>query len=222
MVERVSICIDGGNFYHLALKKVGVQVDEFDFVRFALFLAGDRVICDGGKRYYAGTVREREDDPKSKEAMSIQNRLFSRLINDHWKLKTSKLRRRMEEIVIDRRTVDYDKLWKLGVHKIEQERWREKGIDVKLATDLIAGALDDKYDTVILVSSDGDLIPAIDWVRQRTKKKVEYVGFSIIDKENESKSTKPLLSMIPRTDILRVISEKELSPFVLKTEGLFS
>ncbi len=221
MAERVSICIDGGNFYHLALKKIGIRVDEFDFVQFALFLAGDRVICDGGKRYYAGTVREREDDPKSKEAMSIQNRLFSRLINDHWKLKTSKLRRRMEEIIIDRRTVDYDKLWKLGIHKIEQERWREKGIDVKLATDLIAGALDDKYDTVILVSSDGDLIPAIDWVRQRTKKKVEYVGFSIMNNEDESKSTKPLLSMIPRTDTLRVISEKELSPFILKTEGLF-
>ena len=127
----------------------------------------------------------------------------------------------MEEIIIDRRTVDYDKLWKLGIHKIEQERWREKGIDVKLATDLIAGALDDKYDTVILVSSDGDLIPAIDWVRQRTKKKVEYVGFSIMNNEDESKSTKPLLSMIPRTDTLRVISEKELSPFILKTEGLF-
>ena len=221
MAERVSICIDGGNFYHLALKKIGIRVDEFDFVQFALFLAGDRVICDGGKRYYAGTVREREDDLKSKEAMSTQNRLFSRLINDHWKLKTSKLRRRMEEIIIDRRTVDYDKLWKLGIHKIEQERWREKGIDVKLATDLIAGALDDKYDTVILVSSDGDLIPAIDWVRQRTKKKVEYVGFSIMNNEDESKSTKPLLSMIPRTDTLRVISEKELSPFILKTEGLF-
>lgn len=54
---------------------------------------------------------------------------------------------------------------------------REKGTDVKIATDLIIGAIDNLYDTAILVSSDTDLIPAIRYIKFR-KKKLEYVGFS--------------------------------------------
>lgn len=216
--ERACLFIDGGNFYHLALKKLGIDIDEFDFAKFSDFLMGKRVVCEEGKRYYTGTVREREGDLKSKEAMSKQTRLFGRLKNDSWQLKTSKLRRRIEELVIDRRTIDHEKLWAKGIQKIEYERWREKGIDVKLATDLIVGALDNKYDTAIVVSSDSDLIPAIDWVRNRTKKKVEYVGFSIADKKDASKSTKPLLSMIPKTDIQKTIVEEELRLFLIPTQ----
>ena len=54
---------------------------------------------------------------------------------------------------------------------------REKGTDVKIAVDIIDGAVDNKYDTAILISSDTDLIPAIEYVIKRGKK-VEYVGFS--------------------------------------------
>ena len=54
---------------------------------------------------------------------------------------------------------------------------REKGTDVKIAADLIIGAIDNLYNTAILVSSDTDLIPAIRYIKFR-KKKLEYVGFS--------------------------------------------
>ena len=54
---------------------------------------------------------------------------------------------------------------------------REKGTDIKIATDLIIGAVDNLYDTAILVSSDTDLIPAIQYVRYKNKK-LEYIGFS--------------------------------------------
>lgn len=142
MDERVCIFIDGGNFYHLALKKLEIPNEKFDFTSFALFLVGNRKICEKGKRYYTDTVREKEGDLQSKEAMSHQTKLFTQLIANQWELKTSKLRRRIEEIIIDRRTIGYEKLLKLGITTIQYERWREKGIDVKLATDLIAGALD--------------------------------------------------------------------------------
>ena len=39
---------------------------------------------------------------------------------------------------------------------------REKGVDVKLSVDLEIGAADDIYDTAIVMSSDTDLIPAIE------------------------------------------------------------
>jgi hypothetical protein len=94
---RVQIFIDGGNFHHLALKPLGLQEGGFDFDAFALFLADGREIADMGKRYYIGTVREKEGDQRSKAAMAKQTRLFNRLKATKWELKTSKLRERTEK-----------------------------------------------------------------------------------------------------------------------------
>ncbi|KKU81181.1 MAG: hypothetical protein UY07_C0024G0001 [Parcubacteria group bacterium GW2011_GWA1_47_8] len=213
MKNRVCIFIDGGNFYHLVLKKLELQELDFNFEEFATFLSGNRVISEMGKRFYVGTVREKEGDPRSKEAMSRQTSFFAVLKKTQWEIKTSKLKTRIEEIPVDSRVVDYEKLKKLGITKITFERLREKGIDVKLATDLIVGAIDNKYDTAIVVSSDSDLVPAIDWVRHRMKKKVEYVGFSIADKRSEKNNTTPLLSMISRTDTQRTLVESDIRRF---------
>jgi predicted alpha/beta hydrolase family esterase len=95
---------------------------------------------------------------------------------------------------------------------------REKGIDVKLATDIIVASFDNKYDTAIIVSSDTDLIPAMDVVRHKNKKKIEYVGFSIPykNKNGEEDSTKPQSAMIRHSDIQRVLVESDLKKFVKK------
>jgi len=215
--KRVDILIDGGNFYHLVLKKLNLNETQFDFEKFAVFLADGRVIPERGKRFYTGTVPEREGDKKSKEAMSRQNSLFTVLRSKKWEIKTSKLKRRIEEIPIDGRVHEYKNLLKLGIKKIKIERLREKGIDVKLATDLIVGAVDDKYDTAIVVSSDSDLIPAIDWVRHRMKKAIEYVGFSIPNEEVPENSTNPLISLITKTDVKRILVKSDLQPFIMPT-----
>ena len=211
------IFIDGGNFYHLVLKKLGSSESNFDFEKFAIFLANGRKIVEMGKRFYIGTVMEKVGDERSKEAMSKQTALFTKLKNSHWEIKTSKLRKRLEEIKIDDRVVDYKKLLQKGIEKIQYERLREKGIDVKLATDLIVGAIDDKYDAAVVVSSDADIIPAIDWVRNRKHKKVEYIGFSIINAGDEQKSTVPSLTLITRTDIQRTLVASDLKPFIQET-----
>lgn len=215
-MERVNIFIDGGNFYHLVLKKLETNELYFDFDKFVNFLANGREIVAMGKRFYIGTVVEKDGNQKSKEAMSKQTTLFNILKNSGWEIRTSKLRKRIEEIIIDDRVVNYKEIQEKGINKIQYERLREKGIDVKIATDLIVGAIDDKYDIAIIVSSDGDLIPAIDWVRRRINKKIEYVGFSIPDEKDEKKSTKPLLSMITKTDIQRTLIVSDLKPFIKK------
>lgn len=215
--KRVSILIDGSNFYHLVLKKLDIDETQFDYEKFAAFLANNRVISDMGKRFYTGTVPEKEGDMRSKKAMSRQTSSFTRLKGNRWEIKTSKLKRRTEEILIDSRVVDHKNLLKLGINKIKIERLREKGIDVKLATDLIVGAVDDKYDIAIVVSSDSDLIPAIDWVRHRMKKIIEYVGFSIPDEVIPENSTNPLISLIAKTDIKRILVKSDLQPFIVPT-----
>lgn len=214
--ERVSIHIDAGNFYHLVLKKLNLHELDFDFEGFAKMLANGRQIVPEGKRFYIGTVREKHDGHESKVAMENQTKLFSNLIAmGNWNIKTSKLRTRTEKIIIDDRVADYQKLLRVGVSQIEYKRSREKGIDVKLAVDLIAGAVDNKYDTAVVVSSDADLVPAIDWVRKRFRKKIEYIGFSF-PHTAEHESTKPTKTMIYNSDVQRVLVESDIKSFIKK------
>ena len=217
-MERVSIFIDSGNFYHLVLKKLNLQEVGFNFEKFANFLADGRQIIKEGKRFYVGTVRERQDGHENKKAMENQTKLFSNLEKSgNWAIKTSKLRTRTEKIKIDNRVTNYEEILKRGISEIEYKKSREKGIDVKLAVDLLVGVIDNKYDTAIVVSSDTDLVPAIDWVRKRSRKRVEYVGFSIpyADPQNGiDESTKPTKTMIYNSDIQRVLIESDIKPFI--------
>lgn len=216
-LERISIYIDSGNFYHLVLKKLRVKEVNFDFNNFVEFIANGREIASEGKRLYIGTVREKQGAYENQNAMKNQTKLFSDLINSDtkWVIKTSKLRTRNEKIIIDDRVINYKKLLDCGINEIEYIRSREKGIDVKLAIDLIIGAVDNKYDTAIIISSDSDLIPAIDWVRKRIKKKIEYIGFSIPE-TTACESTKPTKTMIYNSDIQRVLIESDIKPFIKK------
>ncbi len=69
-------------------------------------------------------------------------------------------------------------------------------------------------DVAVVVSSDADIIPAIDWIRNRTHKKIEYVGFSITDGEDNKKSATPSLTLMARTDIQRTLVASDLKPFL--------
>ncbi len=212
--EGVCILIDGANFYHLALKKLGISELDFDFEKFAEFLVNDRKTIEKGKRFYTGTIREKRNDPKSRRAMAKQTKLFTYLSFNGWEIKTSKLRTRTEKIIIDKRVINYQDLLGKGIKEIIFQRTREKGIDVKMATDLIVGALDNKYGTAILVSSDTDLTPAIDWIRKRLNRKVEYIGFSIPNTDLPEKSVKPSQGMITYSDIQRILVASDIRKFV--------
>jgi uncharacterized protein YueI len=96
------------------------------------YLVGDRELVPNGKRYYVGTVREKVGDEESREAMARQLRLFSKLKEAGWHIKTSKLRERIEKIVIDERVSDYQKILDVGIHEIVRRTFREKGIDERI------------------------------------------------------------------------------------------
>lgn len=54
--------------------------------------------------------------------------------------------------------------------------FREKGVDVKIAVDLVSASCDKTLDTAILCSSDSDLQPAVAELKERGVK-VVYLGF---------------------------------------------
>jgi len=43
----------------------------------------------------------------------------------------------------------------------------EKGVDTAIVTDLLSLASEDAYDVAVLLSSDADHIPAVEWVQNR-------------------------------------------------------
>lgn len=48
----------------------------------------------------------------------------------------------------------------------------EKGVDTAIVTDLLALAGEDAYDVAILLSSDADYIPGVEWIQARGRKVV--------------------------------------------------
>ena len=172
MTERVIIIIDGSNFYH-RLKELDLKnLLNFDYEKFAQFLIGDRE--SASKKYYIGAIRVKENDSKSFELWRNQRILLGKLKNGNWQIG-------------------------LG-HMLKNDAiYHEKGVDVLMAVDLLTGAYEDLYDTAILVSSDTDLIPAIEKVR-KMKKKVEYIGFS----------HKPSYALITNSDVRRLLIKDEL------------
>lgn len=84
--------------------------------------------------------------------------------------------------------------------------YREKGVDVKLAVDIVLKAVKDYYDTAILVSSDTDLVPAIQAVKEFGKR-VEYIGFS----------HQPSFGLIKAAADRRLIRKQDLAQFLPPT-----
>ncbi len=49
----------------------------------------------------------------------------------------------------------------------------EKGVDILLATDLICMAWEDAYDIAVLVTSDSDLVPCVEYLGQKPKRVIQ-------------------------------------------------
>ena len=65
---------------------------------------------------------------------------------------------------------------RLGIWKQRGDTLVEKGVDVMLATDLVAHAYQDHYDTAIVVSGDADFYPALQAVKD-VGKHIEVAAF---------------------------------------------
>jgi hypothetical protein len=75
------------------------------------------------------------------------------------------------------------------VHDILQE----KGVDVRVATDILSAAYTDNKPTIVLFSSDSDLIPALQRAKEQDAKIIyvcfaDYVNFAVSKVANETVS----------------------------------
>ena len=176
--ERVAVYIDGSNFYgYLKDKEINFPKGvKFNFKKFVEFLIGGKQECIS-KRYYTGVFRNLDGGEKSANLVMGQQKFFSNLEKDGFTIKRGRI-------------------VPIG------NTYKDKGTDVKIAVDLIVGAVDDMYDTAILISSDTDLIPAVSYIKYKNKK-VEYIGFSHA----------PSLGMQKHANISRLLLPEDIEKF---------
>jgi len=141
--ERVCIFIDGSNFYH-ALKTTHNSTN-IDFYKLSKRLCGDRRLIR--TYYYNAPVNKQDDEEKYRK----QQRFFKALSQTPY-----------IEVRLGRLEPRTDK--KTGaIYRIE------KGVDVRLAVDMLSYAVNNMYDTAIIISGDGDFVEAVNAVKNLGK-----------------------------------------------------
>jgi len=153
MTERVAIFIDGSNFYHSIKRSSGFHDYEIDFSLLIGVLRNNRLLT--GVYYYNAPL----DRGLNADIYFRQQRFFSQL-------------KRIPgfHVILCRM-----RKMKGADGKIT---YAVKGDDVRLTTDLISQAYENAYDVAVLVSGDGDFVPAIQKV-QKLGKKVENAYLTI-------------------------------------------
>jgi len=140
--ERVSIFIDGSNFYH-SLKNLNIS--KIDFQKLIDILVNNRDLAS--IKYYNASLDISIDKDKYWKQQKFFQELGKIPLFEVILCKLRKIRK-------SNRAIDFE----------------VKGDDVHLTVDLISGAYENIYDVVILVSGDEDFVPAIKKIKQLNKK----------------------------------------------------
>ena len=164
------VIFDGSNFYHKSKRLAPeVHLTYFNYRKLAETITNSK---DGLEiEYCVGEIKRERNSPKSKSMYNGQMALFNTL--------------GLQKVTIHK-----------GFMMKHNDIYTEKGVDVKIATDILRGAFLDEYDECYIVSSDTDIIPAIRCAIDIKKKKVIYVGF-------ENFISKALSAHCSRTVILK-------------------
>lgn len=176
--DRVAIFIDGSNHYHIVKDMFNNKIspNNFNFDKFIKDLVGNRKLV---RTYYYSAPLDAAFD---QETYMKQQKFFDRLGRIHnFKLVLC----RMQKLKIDGKTV-----------------YQVKEDDIHLAVDMVKLAYNNAYDTAILVSSDGDFVPAVKAVKE-VGKNVENIGFE----------TKFSYHLRQECDKFKKLSKKEVKMF---------
>lgn len=178
--------IDGENFLHKisdALHRSKVAVEKTDITHINLNGLINNAVTDikiDRKIFYAARLHQHTDSKeKSKELIKLQRGLKTHLEKQGFEFIIAG-NVRAQTVRVDKETTVV---------------FKEKGVDVRIAVDLVSMACDGKLNTAILCSSDSDLQPAVAELKKRDIETV-YLGF-------ENIPNKGLIYTTDRTILLR-------------------
>lgn len=161
-LRKAIAFVDGSNWYHklrklLNSEKSAEQTFKNPSVNFDLRHFIESLITSENLteiRYYIGQVKKTRGDGKTERMYAGQQRLIEALKHQQVNINFGHL-------------ITYP-----------DGSFHEKGVDILLAVEMIRFALEKKYDVAYLVSSDTDLVPAVQECR-RHGSEVVYVGSSL-------------------------------------------
>lgn len=189
-MKKVIFFVDGENFrksleeiFVKKLKQPDFDIFKFNINKFFKEIFKKEKVTLVDKYYYAAKIKLYKETKKRSEELIFRQR----------KLKNILQKNSFKYIIsgnVNRYIVD------------DKYIFVEKGVDVKLATDLISFAVDCKMELAYVFSSDSDLIPAINEVKRRGVQ-VVYLGFE--DKKN--------YAIINTTDKTMLVKSKYLLKF---------
>jgi uncharacterized LabA/DUF88 family protein len=150
---RVFAYFDGQNLFNAAKRAFGEDKVRYDPLQLA------RLVCS----------REDWNLLKVFFYTGVPPYQKSRFLNIFWELKIHSMKRRginchTRELMYRRRDVTLDDGSEHQVSVAE-----EKGIDVRIAVDVVKHAYSRSYDIGLIFSQDNDLMPAVDHVRELAK-----------------------------------------------------
>lgn len=149
--ERVIIFIDGSNHYNIVKRLLPENKPmNFNFDKFIKSIVGKRRLI---RTYYYTAPLDMAYDAGG---YANQQRFFDKLKRiQNFKLVLC----RMQKVTINGK----------AVYQVKED-------DIHLAVDMVKLAYNNAYDTAVLVSSDGDFVPAVKAVKEKGKN-VENIGF---------------------------------------------
>lgn len=173
---KALVLIDGSNFYH-KLKNLKLEGSKFNYTKFCKYLAkGEDYTCI----YYVGIIRQEKNNKKGIKMYAKQRSFLAGL--------------------------EKEKINIYGGHILKTEGvYHEKGVDVKIALDLAIGAYENEYEKAYLVSSDTDLIPAVESAVSKARL-IQYVGFA----------HNPSYALIKACSSSQLLSKEDLFQFIEK------
>lgn len=161
--------IDGENFKYKAKEAVGeLSKAKFNWTSYNFSGLFQKVLngvhIDEKRFYYARLKMHPDTKKKSKELIDEQRALLLNIKNQGFTpCPSGSVRGRYE---------------KNAKNKDDVLVFREKGVDVKIAVDMVLAACDGYLKEIYLCSSDSDLQPAIKALKNKNVK-VTYIGFQI-------------------------------------------
>ena len=179
--KRVIAYYDGSNFYHHCLQNYGIKdINFLDMVNQLLVLDAEEVIKI---KYFNCPVSRQEDA----ETYAKQQKFFEKIKKTPLLqvLTGNLVKRPLKKINIQCISCGHQKADCLNCPKCDRTinvhncfKYTEKGVDVKLAVNLLLDAIFDKYDVALLISSDADYVPAIKYVVKEKKERSYLLSLS--------------------------------------------
>lgn len=129
----------------------------------------------------------------TKRYYSAKLRIYPEYPETHKKSKELILKQRIQKTNLEKSGFKFVIAGNVRPQKVKADNktktiFKEKGVDVRMAVDLVADACDKRIKTAILCSSDSDLQPAVNEIRNRGIE-VIYLGFEISPNKGLSYTT---------------------------------